>query len=139
MQRSRPTLVFKFLILLPPTLYLPHRLRFLAVFLCFLLPLSSHTFSGLFNGMLEVSEPGALHYYTLSGLILLILFVFRNLSSIHLPLFGYLDSLICDLIAPTPGLACFLPMTRTLAEAWQDFSFSELSTSSLDLTPTLIT
>ena len=46
MQRSRPTLAFKPLILLLPTLYLfrlhpPHRLIFLAVFLYLLLPLPS--------------------------------------------------------------------------------------------------
>ena len=44
MQHSRPTLAFKPLIPLPPTLYLlpvhpPHRLMFLAVFLYLLLPL----------------------------------------------------------------------------------------------------
>ena len=43
-------------------------LMFLAVFLHFLLPLL--TPSGFFNGMLEVSKPGALNYYTLSRLIL---------------------------------------------------------------------
>ena len=35
----------------------------------------------------------------------------------HLPLSGFLGSLLCDLIAPTPGLAISFLMPRTLAEA----------------------
>ena len=81
---------------------------------CFLLPL---TRSGFFNGMLELSEPGALNYYTLFRLNLLTLFVSMNLTLIYLPLLGSLDYLLCDLIAPTPGLVFSLPIPRTLAAA----------------------
>ena len=72
---------------------------------------------GFFNGMLGVSELGALNFYTLFCLIPLTLFVSKNLTLIHLPLFGFLDSLLCNLIAPTPGLAFFLQMPRMLAAA----------------------
>ena len=75
---------------------------------CFLSPL---TYPRFFNGMLEVSEPGALNYYTSFCLVLLILFVFKNLIFIHLPLSGILDSLLCDLIASTHGLEIPLPLT----------------------------
>ena len=73
--------------------------------------------SGFFNGMLEVFEPGALSYFTFFRPILSILSAFRNPILIHLPLSGFLDSLLCVLIAPTPGLALSLLMTRTLAAA----------------------
>ena len=79
---------------------------------CFLFPRSSR---GLFNGMLEVSEPGALNYYTLLHFILLALFVSRNLTLIYFPLSRSKDTLLCDLIAPTPSLAFSLPMPCTLA------------------------
>ena len=52
-----------------------------------------------------MSEPGALNYYTLFRLILLTLSVSRNLTLTCLSLSGSLDSLLCDLIAPTSGLA----------------------------------
>ena len=87
---------------------------------CFPIPAASSyplTRSGFFNGMPEIFQPGALNYYTLSHLILWILFVFRNPTLTHLPLSGSLDSLLCDLIALTSGLAFFLLMTRTLAVA----------------------
>ena len=78
-----PILAFKPLILFPPTLYLlplhpHHRLMILAVSLYLLLSLPLSTPSGLFNGMLGVSEPGALKCYTFFRLIPLILFVSRN-------------------------------------------------------------
>ena len=122
MQHSRLTLAFKPLISLPSTLYLlpvhpHHRLLLLAVSLHLLLPLSLLTTSGFFNGILAVFEPGALNYYTLFRLIPLTLFVSRNLTSIHLPLSGFLDSLLCDLIAATPRRAFSLLMPSTLAAA----------------------
>ena len=122
MQHFRPTLAFKSFIPLPPILYLlflyPHyRLLFLAVFLHFLLPLPFMTPSGFFNGMQEVSHPGALDCYTFFYLIPLTLFVSRNLTLIHLPLSGSLDSLLCNLIAPTLGLTFSLLIPRTLAAA----------------------
>ena len=75
------------------------------------------TLSGFFNGMLEVFEPGALNYFTFSRPILSILSAFRNPLLIPLPLSGFLDSLLCVLIAPTPGLAFSLLVPRTLAAA----------------------
>ena len=82
-------------------------------------PASSNplTLSGFFNGMLEVFEPEALNYFTFSRSILSTLSVSRNPILTHLPLSGFLDSLLCALIAPTPGLAFSLLMTRTLAAA----------------------
>ena len=87
---------------------------------CFSIPLASAfplTSLEFFNEMPKIFEPGTLNYYTLSCLIIWILSVFRNPTLTHLPLFGSMDSLLCDLIALTPGLALCLPMTRTLAVA----------------------
>ena len=118
---SRPTLVSKPLIpicpfyifsLCPLTAVPCSWLSFCAS--CLLSPL---TLSEFFNGMLEVFEPGALNYFTFSRPILLTLSVSRNPILTHLPLFEFLDSLLCTLIAPTPGLAFSLPMACTLAVA----------------------
>ena len=89
---------------------------------CFSMPPASSpppplTPSEFFNGMLEVFMPGGLNYYTLSLLTLLILTVSKNLTLTHFLLSGSLNYLPCDLIAPTPGLAFFPRMTRTLAAA----------------------
>ena len=65
--------------------------------------------------MLAVSEPGALNCCTSFHLIRLTLFVSRNLTSTYLPFSGSLDSLLCVLITPTPGLAFSLLMPCTLA------------------------
>ena len=100
--------------------------------------------SEFFNGMLVVFKSEALNYYTFFRPILLALSVLRNLISTHLPLSGSLDSLLCDLIAPTPGLAFSLVMQRTLA-ATSSFSSGRaypflnfLPPLFLHLTPTLI-
>ena len=77
----------------------------------------SLTLSGFFNGMLEVFEPGALNYFTFFYPILSILSAFRNPILTPLPLCRFLDSLLCVLIAPTPGLAFSLLIPRTLAAA----------------------
>ena len=110
----RPTLVFKLLIPHPPILYLlplpPHHRPLLPAVL--LRPL---TLSGFSNGMLEVFEPGRMNYFTFFSPILLTLSASRNPILAHLPLFGFLDSLLCVLIAPTPDLAFSLLMPRTLA------------------------
>ena len=140
MQHSHPTLAFKLLILFPPTLYLlplhpHHRLMLLAVSLYLLLSLPSITLLGFFNGMLGVSEPGELNYYTLFRLIPLTLFIFRNLTLIYLPLSGSLDSLLCNPKAPTPDLILFLLMSQTLAAA-SSFSSSR-AYSSLNFLPPL--
>ena len=73
------------------------------------------TLSGFSNGMLEVFEPAALNYFNYFPPILSTLFVSRNPILTLLPLFGSLDSLLCNLIAPTPGLAFSLLMPRTPA------------------------
>ena len=67
--------------------------------------------------MLEVFEPGALNYFTFSQPTLSTLSVSRNPILTPLPLSGFLDSLLCALIAPTPGLAFSLLMLRMLAAA----------------------
>ena len=120
MLHSRPTLVSKLLIPHLPILYLlplplHHRPLLLAFLLRLLPPLPPD--SGFFNGMLEVFEPGALNYSTFSRPILSTLSAFRNPILTHLPLSGFLDSLLCVLIAPTPGLAVSLLMPRTLTAA----------------------
>ena len=114
MQHSGPTLVFTLLIPHLPTsylfsLYFHHRLMPWLFFYasCFLF---SPDFSGFFDEMLGVPEPGALNHSTLFCLIPWTLFVSRNLILIHLPLTQSLDSLLCDLIAPTRGPAVSLPM-----------------------------
>ena len=72
------------------------------------------THSGFVNEMLAVSEQGALNYYTFFRPIPLTLSVFRNPIFTHF-LSRFLGVMLCDLIAPTPGLAFFLVMPRTLA------------------------
>ena len=75
------------------------------------------TLSGFFNGMLEVFEPEPLNYFTFFCPILLTSSVSRNPILTHLPLPRFLDSLLCLLIVPTPGLAFSLKMPSTLAVA----------------------
>ena len=140
MQHLHPTLIFKLLIFFPPTLYLlplhPHHcLMLLAVSLYLLLSLPLHNSIRVFNGMLGVSKPGALNYYTLFRLIPLTLYISRNLILIHLPLFGFLDSLLCDPMAPTPDLVFFLLMSQTLAAA--SLFSSSRAYSSLSFLPPL--
>ena len=89
----------------------------LVIFLRLLPPLLPLTLSGFFNGMLEVSEPGALNYFIFYRPIQLILSVSRNPILTLLPLSGFLDFLLCVLIAPTPGLAFSLLIPRTPAVA----------------------
>ena len=147
MQLSRPILAFNPLIPFCPLclffLFLLTTIScsWLSFYASCFLPLA---LSGFFNGMLEVSEPGALNCYIFFCPILLTLSVSRNLISTHLLFSGFLDSLLCDLIAPTPGLVFFLVMPRTLAAT---LSFSSgriypflnfLPPLSLCLTPTLI-
>ena len=120
MLHSRVTLVSKPHILLLPILYplplpLHHHPLLLAVLLHLLPPLLFPTLSGFFNGMLEVFVPGALNYFTFSHPIQSTLSAPRNPISTLLPLSGFLDSLLCVLIAPTPGLAFSLLMPRTPA------------------------
>ena len=122
MQHSHPTRAFKLFILFLSTLYLlpqhpHHRLMLLAVSLYLLLLLPSLTSSAFFNGMVGVSEPGALGCYTLFPLIRLTLFVSRNLTLMYFLFSGSLDSLLCHLMAPTPGPVFFLLMSQTLAAA----------------------
>ena len=94
---SRTTLVSKLLIPHPPFLYLlslPSHLRLLllAALLRLLPPLLPLTLSGLFNGMLEVFEPGALNYFTFFRPTLSTLSAFWNPILTHLPDFWILCS-----------------------------------------------
>ena len=75
------------------------------------------TLSGFFNGMREVFEPGALNYFTFFCPILSILSAFRNPILTPYPLSRFLDSLLCVLIAPTPGLAFSLVIPCMLVAA----------------------
>ena len=119
MQHSHPTLPFKPLISFPPTLYLlplhpHHRLMLLAVFLYLLLSLPFPDSLGVLQwnaGGLEATSTELLHF------ILLTLFASRNLTLICLPLSGSLDSLLCEPMAPTPGLVFYLLMSQTPAAA----------------------
>ena len=113
---SKPLIRHRPILYLLPML-LHHRPSLLAIFLCLLPPLLPLTLSGFFNGMLEVFEPGALNYFTFFRPIQSILSASRNPILTHLPLSGFLDSLLCVLIAPTPGLAFSLLIPRTPATA----------------------
>ena len=119
---SRLTLVSKPLIPHLPIIYLlplplHHRPLLLAFLLHLLPPLFPLTLSGFFNEMLEVFEPGALNYFTFFRPILSTSSAFRNPILTPLPFSGFLDSLLCALIAPTPGLAFSPPIPRTPAAA----------------------
>ena len=147
MPHPLPVLVFKPLIPRRPIQHLlplppHHRPLLLASFYasCLLSPL---TLSGFSDGMLEVFEPGALTYFTFFRPILLTLSASRNPILTHLPLFEFLDSLLCVLIAPTPGLAFSPDATHAsggvVTFVRQGLFFSELSTPFfLRLIPTLI-
>ena len=133
MLHSRPTLVSKPLISHLPILYLLHHCPCSWPSLyASCLPLTS---SGFFNGMLEVFKPGALNYFIFSRPILSTLSASRNPILTHLPLSGFLDSLLCVLIAPTPGLAFSRDVTHARSDVVifirQGLFFSELSTSLL--------
>ena len=122
MLHSRVTPVSKLPIPHLPILYLlplplHHRPLILAVLLRLLPPLLPLTLSGFFNRMLEVSVPGALNYFIFSRPIQSTLSASRNPILTLLPLSGFLDSLLCVLIAPTPGLAFSLLIPRMPAAA----------------------
>ena len=103
------------------SLLLHHRPLLLAIFLRLQPTLLPLTLSGFFNGMLEVSEPGALNYFIIYRPIQSILSASRNPILTLLPLSGFLDFLLCVLIAPTPGLAFYLLIPRTPAAAAASF------------------
>ena len=81
-----------------------------------LLPLSFRTRSGFCNGMQEVFRLEMLKLSTLLRSFLSILSLSKSLISILLNLSESLDSLLCNRIASTPGLAFFYLMIRTLKE-----------------------
>ena len=114
---SRPILVSKPLIPHLPNLYLSllphHRPLFLAVFPRLLPPLHL-TLSAFFNRMLEVFKPGALNSFTFFCPILSTLSASMNPILTLLSHSRFLDSLLCFLIASTPGLAFSLVMPCTL-------------------------
>ena len=93
---------------------LPHAL---AVFLYLLLlppvPDSLRVFQWNAGG-LRAKSTELLHFSSSHSLTS---FISRNLILIYLPLSGSLDSLLCNLIAPTPSLVFFLLMSQTLAAA----------------------
>ena len=148
MQNYRPTLTFKPLIpFRPPCIFSPAPLQPHHVSRCFSIPLASSSPLWFSQGSLMecwgVSELGTLNYYILFHLIPLIIFVFRNLILIHVPLSGFLGFLLCDLIPSTPGLAFSLPIPCTLAAssflsgmAYRSLSF--LPPLFLRLTPIVI-
>ena len=110
MLHSRVTPVSKPSIPHLPILYflplpLRHRSLLLAIFLRLLPPLLPLTLLGFFN------------YFIFYRPIQLTLSASRNPILTHLPLSGFLDSLLCVLIAPTPGLAFSLLIPRTPAAA----------------------
>ena len=138
MLHSCPTLVSKLLIPHLPILYLlplpSHHRPLLLAILLHLLPLPLPLdLSGLFNGMLEVFEPGAQNYFTFFHPILSTS-AFRNLnssSSFRIPGFSVLRSdrthsrsgiLSSDASHASGGVVIFVR---------QGLSFSELSTTSL--------
>ena len=107
----------------------------LAALLRLLPPLLPLTLSGFFNGMLEVFEPGALNYFTFFRPILSTLSASRNPILTHLPLSGFLDSLLRS--DRTHSRSGILSSDTTHASGGvvifvrQGLSFSELSSSSL--------
>ena len=117
MRHSHSILTFKLLIPLLPTSYLLTTASCSWLFLytfCFLFSLDSLRVLQWNAGGLRARSTKLLHLFRL---IPLTLFVSRNPTLIYLSLSRFLDSLLCDLIAPTPGLVFFLLMPRTLAAA----------------------
>ena len=142
-----PTLVFKPPTLLTPlsyllTLYPHHGFMFLVVFYtsCFLFPSESLRVLQWNAGGLRARSTKLLHF--ISSHLIDLICIQESLT--HLPLSGSLDSVLCDLIAPTPILAFFLRIPRTLAVASSFLSgraypsLSFLPPPSLLLTLTLI-
>ena len=124
-----PHLPILYLLLLP----FHHRPLLLAIFLCLLPPLLPLTLSGFFNGMLEVSMPGALNYFIFYRPIQSILSASRNPILTHLPLSGF-SALRSDCTHSRSGILS--PDTTHASDGViifvrQGLSFSELSTSSL--------
>ena len=151
MQHLHPTLIFKPVILFPPTLYLlplhpHHRLMLLAVSLYLLLslPLPNSLMVFQWNARGVQARSTKLLHFTVFRLIPLTLYISRNLTLIYLPLFRSLGSLLCDPMAPTPDLVFFLLMSQTRAAASSFSSSSAYPSLSflprlfLRLTPTLI-
>ena len=137
-----PTLVFKPLTPLLPILYiLPlhprHRLLLLVVslHLLFLFPTDFLKVLQWNAGSLRARSTELLHFLSSHPIDL---FVSRNLTLTHVPLSGFLNSLLCDLIAPAPSLAFSLLIPRTLAAASSFSSGMAYPSLFLRLTPTLI-
>ena len=142
MQHLHPTLIFKPLILFPPTLCLfplhpHHRLMLLTVFLYLLLSLPLPNFLRVFQRNAGGLQPPALNYYTffLSHAVYLIYTQESNLnlsSSFQIPGFSALRShgthprsgIFSTDVTHASGGVIFVK---------QGLSFSELSTSSLSL------
>ena len=140
LQTSYPSSAHSQLLLL----HLPHPLMLLAALLHLQLPLLSLTHSGIFNEMPKIFKLETLNFSTLSRSILWTVSVSRNLNSTRLSLSKFLDTLLCNLIALTPGMAAFFLITRTPAmvssflSCRDHFSLNFLHPLPLRLTPTLI-
>ena len=91
-----------------------HRPLLLAVLL-YLLPLLPPNSLRVFQWNAGGLRDRRTDYFTFFCPMLLTLSISRNPILTHLPLSGFLDSLLCILIALTPGLAFSLLMPRTLA------------------------
>ena len=144
-----PTLAFKPLIPLPPTLYLlllhpHHRIKFLAVSLQLLLPLPPESLMVLQwnTGGVRTRSTELPHFLSSHPVDLICIQKFNLNSSSS---FQILDFLLCNLMAPTPGLVFFLLMPHTLVASSSSFlsgraylSLNFLPPLFLRLTPTLI-
>ena len=127
MQHSLPTLIFKPLIPLLPILYLlplpPHHRPFWLSFYasCLLSPPDSLRVLYWNAEGLRAESTELLHFLSSQPVDLICI---QKSIVTHLPLSGFLDSLLCVLIAPILGLAFSLVMSRTLAAA-SSFSSSK--------------
>ena len=121
MLHSCPTPCSKFLSLLCPfciffSLCPHHCLLLMVALLCLMLPLPPDFLKVLQRNAdgLQARGTELLYFFCC---ISLTLSVSRNPILTHLPLFGFLVSPLCALIAPTPNLAFPLVMQRTPAAA----------------------
>ena len=123
-----PILAFKHLIPLPLTSYFLTTASCSWLFLytsCFLFPPDSLRVLQWNAGGLRVRSTELLRFILSHPVDLICI---HESILIHPPLSGFLDFLLCDLIAPTPGREFFLLMSHTLASA-SSFSSDRVSPS----------
>ena len=87
-------------------------------FSCSSTPSAPSSFPDLLYGILEVFEPEVLNFLALSHFNLWILSISRNSTSICLSLSGFLNTMLCNLITLTPGLAFLLLLSCMLASSF---------------------